>query len=159
MKEVIVKVWLSLLLTAPFAALVSDALGRTEGLMLRVGGGVVGILIFGMLFYRFQERPNFATFVNIAFWAWPIFLLIAKAIRPSISWATIWFSIPLMSWFCVTLLTLITNGHPFGGIIAIFLGWIPMIIPFGILSAIFVGIQRFVRKIRSNKKVATAHLR
>jgi hypothetical protein len=159
MKEVIVKVWLSLLLTAPFAALVSDALGRTEGLMLRVVGGVVGILIFCILFYGFQERPNFATLVNIAFCAWPNFLLIAKAIRPSISWATIWFSVPLMSWFCVSILSLVTDGPPFGGIIAIFLGWIPMIIPFGILSAIFVGIQRFVRKIRTNKKVAAAHLR
>lgn len=42
----------------------------------------------------------------------------------------------------------LTDGNPLRGIFGLLLGWIYMPILFGILSAIFVGIQRFVKRIR-----------
>jgi hypothetical protein len=137
----------------PFAALLSDMLGRTDGLMPRVVIGVTIILALGMVFGGFQERPNFANLVFIAFCAWPIFLLIAKVVRPSISWYSIWLSVPIMSWFLVNLMIGLNDGAPFSGLLGILLGWIYMVIPFGILSAIFVGIQRFVGRIRRGEQL------
>ena len=148
MEEVIVKLILLALVVIPFAALLSDMLGRTTGLMPRVVIGVTIIMALGMVFGGFQERPNFANVVFFAFCAWPVFLLIAKAVRPSISWYSIWVSVPIMSWFLVNLMMGSIDGAPFSGALAILLGWIYMVIPFCILSAIFVGIQRFARRIR-----------
>jgi hypothetical protein len=148
MEEVTVKLFLLALVAIPFAALLSDMLGRTDGLMSRSVIGVTITLIFGLVFGGFQERPNFANLVFVAFCAWPIFLLIAKAVRPSISWYSIWVSVPIMSWFLVNLMIGSVDGAPFSGALGVLLGWIYMVIPFGILSAIFVGIQRFLRRIR-----------
>ena len=146
MEEIIAKLLLLALVAAPFAALLSDMLGRTDGLMPRTVVGVTMIFALGMVFGGFQQRPNFANFVFLAFCAWPVFLLIAKAVRPSISWRSIWASVPIMSWFLVNLMIGLTDGAPFRGLFGILAGWIYMIIPFGIMYAIFAGIQRFVRK-------------
>ena len=148
MEEVIVKLFLLVLVAIPFAALLSDVLGRTDGLMSRAVIGVTITLILGMVFGGFQERPHFANLVFVAFCAWPIFLLIAKAVRPSISWYSIWASVPIMSWFLVNLMIGSVEGAPFSGALSILLGWVYMVIPFGILSAIFVGTQRFLMRIR-----------
>lgn len=148
MEEVIVKLFLLALVAIPFAALLSDALGRTDGLMSRAVIGVTITLILGMIFGGFQERPHFANLVFVAFCAWPILLLIAKAMRPSIAWYSIWVSVPIMSWFLVNLMIGLSDGAPFSGALGILLGWIYMVIPFGVFSAIFVGIQRFVKRIR-----------
>ena len=148
MEEVIVKLFLLALVAIPFAALLSDVLGRTDGRMLRAVIGVTITLILGMVFGGFQQRPNFANLVFVAFCAWPIFLLIAKWVRPSMSWYSMWVSVPIMSWFLVNLMLVSTDGAPFSGALGILLGWIYMLIPFGILSAIFVGIQRFLKRIR-----------
>lgn len=148
MEEVIVKLFLLALAAAPFAALLSDVLGRTAGLMSRAVIGVTITLMLGMVFGGFQERPNIANVVFVAFCAWPIFLLIAKAVRPSISWYSIWVSVPIMSWFLVNLMIGLSDGAPFSGALGILLGWIYMVIPFGVFSAIFVGIQRFLKRIR-----------
>ena len=148
MEEVIVKLFLLVLVAIPFAALLSDVLGRTDGLMSRAVIGVTITLILGMVFGGFQERPHFANLVFVAFCAWPTFLLIAKAVRPSISWYSIWVSVPIMSWFLVNLMIGSVDGAPFSGALSILFGWIYMVIPFGILSAISVGIQRFLRRIR-----------
>jgi hypothetical protein len=155
MEEVVVKLILLALVAIPFAALVSDMVGRTDGLMSRAVVGVTIILALGMVFSGFQERPNFASLVFFAFCAWPVFLLIAKVVRPSISWYSIWVSVPIMSWFLVNLMLVSTDGAPFSGALGILLGWIYMIIPFGILSAVFVGIQRFVRRIRRGEQDET----
>lgn len=152
MEEIVVKLLLLALVVIPFAALMSDVLGRTDGLMPRVVFGVTIILALGMVFGGFQERPNFANLVLFAFCAWPVFLLIAKVVRPSISWYSIWVSVPIMSWFLVNLMIGLTDGVPFRGVFGVLLGWIYMVIPFGILSAIFVGIQRFLRKIRRGEQ-------
>jgi hypothetical protein len=148
MEEVIVKLFLLALVAIPFAALLSDMLGRTDCLMSRAVIGVTITLIIGMIFGGFKERPNFSNLVFVAFCAWPIFLLIAKARRPSISWYSIWVSVPIMSWFLVNLIIGLSDGAPFSGLVGILLGWIYMVIPFGILSAIFVGIQSLLMTIR-----------
>ena len=153
MEEAIVKVLLLALVTIPFVALVSDMLGRTNRLFSQVVVGVTITFALGMVFGGFQERPNFANLVFVAFCAWPIFLLIAKVVRPSISWYSIWISVPIMSWFLVNLMIGLSVGAPFSGALGILLGWIYMIIPFGILSAIFVGIQRFLKRIRRGEAV------
>ncbi|MCX6864787.1 MAG: hypothetical protein NTV46_00970 [Verrucomicrobia bacterium] len=159
MEEVIVKLLLLALVAIPFAALLSDMLGRTDGLMSRVVIGVTIILALGMVFGGFQERPNLANFVFCAFCAWPISLLVAKVVRPSISWYSIWVSVPIMSWFLVNLMIGLSDGAPFSGVFGILLGWIYMVIPFGILSAIFVGIQRFVRRIRRGEQAVGCNRR
>ncbi len=148
MEEVVVKLLLLALVAIPFAALMSDMLGRTDGLMSRAVMGVTIALILGMVFGGFQERPNFANLVFFAFCAWPVLLLIAKVVRPTISWYSIWLSVPIMSWFLVNLMLVSTDGAPFSGVLGILLGWIYMVILFGILSAIFVGCQYFVKRIR-----------
>ena len=148
MEEVIAKLFLLALVAIPFAALLSDVLGRTDALMSRAVIGVTITLMLGMVFGGFQERPHFANLVFVAFCAWPIFLLIAKAVRPSISWYSMWVSVPMMSWFLVNLMIGSADGAPFSGALGILLGWIYMVIPFGILSAIFVGTQRILRRIR-----------
>jgi hypothetical protein len=153
MEEVIIKLGLLALVAFPFAALVSDMLGRTDGLMSRVVIGVTVTLALGIVFGGFQERPHFANLVFVAFCAWPIFLLIAKFLRPSISWYSIWVSVPIMSWFLVNLMIGLTDGNPLRGVFGLLLGWIYMILPFGVLSAIFVGIQRFMRRIRGGQHV------
>jgi MFS family permease len=155
MEEVIIKLLLLALVAIPFVALISDMLGRTDGLMSRAVIGVTITLALCMVFGGFQERPNFAHLVFAAFCAWPIFLLIAKAVRPSISWYSIWVSVPIMSWFLVVLMLGLSDGAPFSGALGILLGWIYMVIPFGILSAIFVGIQRFLKRIRRGEQDET----
>ncbi len=153
MEEVIVKLFLLALVAIPFIALISDMLGKTDGIMSRVLLGVAIMLALGMVFGGFQVRPNFANLVFVAFCAWPIFLLIAKAVRPAISWYSIWVSIPIMSWFLVNLMIGLVDSSPLSGALGILLGWIYMVIPFGILSAVFVGIQRFLRRIRRCEQV------
>lgn len=148
MEEVIIKLLLLALVASPFVALVSDMLGRTDGLTSRVVIGVTIILGLCIVFGGFQERPNFANLVFSAFCAWPILLLIAKVVRPSISWYSIWVSVPFMSWFLVNLMIVLVDAAPFGGTLGFLLGWIYMVIPFGILSALFVGIQSILRRIR-----------
>jgi hypothetical protein len=153
MEEIIAKFLLLALVTMPFAALVSDMVGRTDGLMSRVVVGATIILAGGIVFGGgFQERPNFAHLVFCAFFAWPVVLLIAKVVRPAISWYSIWVSVPIMSWFLVNLMIGLTDAAPFGGALGLLSGWIYMVIPFGILSAIFVGIQRFVKRIRRGEQ-------
>ena len=159
MKEIIVKLFLLALVAIPFVALLSDLLGRTDALMSRAVIGVTITFILGMVFGGFQERPHFANLVFVAFCAWPIFLLIAKIVRPSISWYSIWVSVPIMSWFLVNLMIGSVDGAPLSGALGILLGWIYMLIPFGILTAIFVGGQRFLRKFRRdpNTEVSGTH--
>lgn len=142
MGEVVVKLMLMALMALPFAALLSDMLGRTDGMMARVVIGVTIIFALSLGFGGFQERPNFSYVVLFAFCAWPILLLIAKGVRPSLSWHSIWMSVPIMSWFLVNLMIGLTDGAPLRGVVGILFGWIYMVLPFGILSAIFVGIQR-----------------
>ena len=159
MEEVIIKLFLLALVAIPFVALTSDMLGRTDGLMSRSVIGVTITLMVGLIFGGFQERPNFANLVFAAFCAWPIFLLIAKAVRPSISWYSIWVSVPIMSWFLVNLMIGSTDGAPFSGALGILLGWIYMVMPFGMLSSIFVGIQRFLKRTRRGEQAVDGNPR
>lgn len=151
MEEVVVKILLLAFVAIPFAALVSDMLGRTDGLMLRAVIGVTIILALALVFGGFQERPNLANLVFVAFCAWPIFLIVAKVVRPSMSWYSMWISVPIMSWFLVNLMIGLTDGNPLRGVFGLFLAWIYMMVLFGIISAIFVGIQRLALKIRMSQ--------
>ena len=151
MEEIVIKLLLLALVAGPFAALVSDLLGKTDGLMSRVVVGAAIVLALCVVFDGFQERPNFAKLVFFAFCAWPVFLLVAKVVKPSLSWYSIWVSVPIMSWFLVNLMIGLTDGNPLRGVFGLLLGWIYMVIPFCILSAIFVGIQRFVGRTRRAK--------
>ena len=152
MEEIIIKLLLLAFLALPFAALLSDMLGKSDGLTNRVVAGVVITLALSILLGGFQERPNVAKLVLAAFCAWPVFLLIAKAVRPSLSWCSLWVSVPMMSWFLVNLLLGLSDGAPFSGVLGLVLGWIYLLIPFGILSGIFVGVQALVTRSRRGKR-------
>jgi len=152
MAEIIVKFLLLALVAMPFAALLSDMAGKTHGLMSRVVVGVTIIFtIAAVLLGPFQTRPNVANVVCVAFFTWPVLLLIAKMVNPSISWYSIWTTVPIMSWYLVNLIVMLTHSGPFGGAITLILGWSYMIIPFAILCAVFVGVQTLVRKIKAGK--------
>ncbi len=142
------------LLVLPFAALMMDAFGKTEGIMLRVAGAVAGISVLLMLLIGgLHQRPNVANIYVWAFVAWPFFLLFAKGINSSIPWSSIWISVPIMSWYLVNVSMQFyypTNGGGGGlgfglGLIA---GWLYMVVPFAILFSVFVGIQFTVRRIK-----------
>ena len=85
MEERIVKFLLLALLTAHFVTLLSDGVGPTDSLMSRAVVGVTISLAAGLVFGGLQERPNLSMLVFFAFWEWPVSLLIAKAVSPSIS--------------------------------------------------------------------------
>lgn len=142
MEEYVTKLLLLILVLTPFAALLSDTLGRTDGLMSRATVGVSILFAIALVFEGFQQRPHFANLVFGAFCAWPVFLLIAKAMKPSLSWYFMWMSVPIMTWFLVNLMISLSDSGPFSGVFGIFLGWIYMLVPFGILSLMFVGTQR-----------------
>jgi hypothetical protein len=106
-------------------------------------------MVLTILMGSFQHRAIFANFVFVAFCAWPIALLVAKAVRPSMTWYSLWVSVPMMSWFLVNLMIGLTDGGAFNGVFGLLLGWIYMVLPFAVLSAIFVGIQVLIKRIRS----------
>ncbi|RYD22668.1 MAG: hypothetical protein EOP88_07280, partial [Verrucomicrobiaceae bacterium] len=102
MKETIeegAKYCMLVLLLLPFGALVSDAAGRTHGLMLKMAGGVVAaswLLVW--LIGGFDRRPHVAMVFGLAWIAWPLALLLAKGWNPGLSWGSLWVSVLLMSW-------------------------------------------------------------
>ena len=148
MTEIIVKILLLSLITAPFLALWCDMMGKTQGMMNRVIIGDSILLVIAVGFSGFQERPHVAYVVFGAFCLWPIALLIAKAVKPSLSWSSMWLSVFLMSWFLVNLIIALSDGNPLGGLFGLLFGWIYMLIPFGILSLLLIGFQALMRRIR-----------
>ncbi len=151
MGEIIIKCLILILVALPFVALVSDVMGRTDGLLFRVQIGVIGVMVVStVLFGGLQERPHVANVVVGAFFAWPFALLIAKAVKPSMTWYSMWISVLIMSWFLVNLIVGLSDGGGLGGAINFLLGWMYMAIPFAILSAIFLGAQILIKKIRKN---------
>lgn len=150
MTEIIVKILLLSLIIAPFLALWSDMMCITVGLMTRVVDGVAIILAIALLFGGFHDRYDVAKLAFAAFCAWPLALLITKKVRPAISWLTLWLSVPVMSWFLVNLMISLTNGFLLSGFFGLMLGWIYMLIPFGILSLLLIGFQALMRRIRKS---------
>ena len=155
--EDILKYILLGMLILPFAALMTDALGKTEGIMLRVVGGVaVTSALLAFLIGGLHQRPNVANIFVWAFVAWPFFLLTAKLIDSSTPWSSIWISVPIMSWYLVNLSMQFyypTNGGGggFGFGLGLVAGWLYMVIPFAIMSAIFVGIRSAVRQCKGEQ--------
>jgi hypothetical protein len=133
------------LMALPYAALAADALGRTDGKMLQVASGVAAIsALLALLVGGIGQRPKVANIGLGASVAWPIALLIAKAIYPTLSWFSIWFSVPVMSWYLTNLsrwfyYPVNGGGGGLGAGMGFFLGWLYMLIPFVPLFAVFVG--------------------
>jgi hypothetical protein len=154
--EEIVKYILVGLLAMPFTALIADALGKTDGIMPIVVIGVAALsTILAFWVGSLHQRPNVASIFDWAFIAWPVLLLVAKGINPTISWRAIWISVPIMSWYLVNLSMQCyypTNGG--GGGLGMWLGlvagWLYMLIPFTVFSAVFLGVQAIVDKSKAN---------
>lgn len=145
--------WLLLgLLLLPFVALTADTLGRTPGILLRVVCGVALVSALLALFTGgLQQRPNAAKLFLLAFAAWPLCLLIAKACKPSLSWVTLWFTVPIMSWYLVNASLWFYypangGGGGMGAGICLLLGWSYMIVPFAVLSGLLVAVRALVRR-------------
>lgn len=153
--EDLAKYFLLLLLTLPFVALATDALGKTQGRMIKVAVAVAVISwILALMIGGLHQRPNVANLFVGAFLAWPILLLFAKGFNPDLSWRSICFSVPVMSWYSVNLSMQFyypTNGGG-GGLgagLALIGGWFYMVIPFAILCGVFLGGRAILRRIRS----------
>lgn len=151
----IVKYILLGLLLLPFVALLTDAIGKTEGMMLRVVVGVA-LVSFALAFLGegHHQRPNVAKIFACAFFAWPMVLLIAKGVNAPISWTSIWCSIPIMSWYLVNVSTqfYFPDDRPgLGAGFGLFFGWINMLILFVPLLVIFLGVRFAVQKWRRHR--------
>jgi len=138
----------------PFAALIADTFDKADGIMPIVVIGVTVLsTILTFLVGGLHQRPNVASIFDWAFIAWPVLLLVAKAINPTITWRAIWISVPIMSWYLVNLSMQFyypTNGGG-GGLgagIGLVAGWLYMLIPFAVLSAMFLGGRAIVRRIK-----------
>ncbi len=158
--EDLVKYILLGLLVMPFAALLADAFGKTDGLMLWVVVGAAAIsALLAFLIGGLHQRPNVADVFAWAFVAWPILLIIAKVINPSISWSSIWSSVPIMSWYLVHLSMQFYyprngGGGGMGAGLGLIAGWCYMIVPFAILSGIFVAVRSAIRRIKGKQDTA-----
>lgn len=122
MEEIFVKLLLSVLVAAPFVALATDVSGKSDGLMPRVLIGVTIVVALALLLGGFQQRPRFVNFVFGAFLVWPVLLLVGKAVKPALSWSSMGFSVPLMSWTLVNLMVGMTDGAALRGVIALLFG-------------------------------------
>lgn len=150
------KYFLLILLSLPFAALATDTLGRTEDLMIKtvlVVATLSGLIV--LMMGGLHQRPNVANLIMAAFLAWPVALLVAKGINPALSWGSMWFSVPVMSWYLVNLSLQFYyptsgTGGGFGAMLALVAGWLYMVIPFALLSSVFVAGRMIIRRIRSD---------
>src|SRR6478735_5245427 len=150
----LVKYILLILLTLPYAALLTDALGKTQDRMIKVAVAVTVISwLLAVVSGGLQQRPNVANLFTCAFLAWPLLLLVAKGYNPALSWGSIWLSVPVMSWYLVNLSMLFYypthgGGGGLGAGLGFFAGWFYMMIPFAVLCGIFLVGRSIVRRIR-----------
>jgi len=155
--EDLAKYFLLVLLTLPFIALATDALGTTSNRMIKVAFIVTAVsFTVALLMGGLHQRPNVANLFVWAFLAWPVFLLIAKGFNPALSWASLWLSVPVMSWYLVNLMMQFYypvhgGGGGLGQALAFVAGWFYMVIPFALLCAIFIAGRSITRQIRDKK--------
>ena len=140
----LIKYFLCFLLVPPFVALGTDARGKTTGAMLPTVVFVGALSVFTSLCFGslVGYRPHVAVLFMGAFCVWPCALLVAKAINPALTWKTLWISVLLMGWYLDVLINCLdfsSRSNPLAIGAAIILGWIPMAIPFAILTTIFFG--------------------
>lgn len=145
--DFIIKYFLLLMLGLPFAALLLDALGKTKNLVIfaAVAVTVLSALIL-LTIGGLHQRPRVAGVYSLAFLLWPIALLLAKYFNPYLSWGLIWGTVPVMSWYLVNTSMQFyyptdAGGGGLGFGVGLILGWTYMLIPFGLLSALYVGIS------------------
>lgn len=142
--EEVAKYIMPILLGLPFLALVADAAGWTDRVMLKVSVAVMvcsWIVVF--LIGGLGNRPNMAAAFGWAFLGWPLALLVAKGWNPNLYWGSLWASVPVMSWYHSTMAIQFHypadgGGGGLGAGLAFLVGWFYMVIPFAILSGIFV---------------------
>ena len=154
--EDVAKYFLLILLVLPYAALFTDAIGKTKALMLKTVIPVAvlsAVIAFGM--GGFHQRPNVASIYSWSFLFWPVCLILAKQFQDSISWRSMWISVPIMSWYLVNLSMQFwyptnSGGGGFGAYFGLVLGWFYMVIPFGILSGLFVLFKKLLIKRRAS---------
>ena len=140
--EDFVKYCLLLLLLLPFLALAAEALGKAAGRMLNAAAFVMPvswILVWAV--GGFERRPNVAILYCLAWLAWPALLLMAKGFNPRLLWVTLWLSVPLMSWYLVTMVVLFEGRGGLGAGMGLFLGWAYMILPFAVLNIAFLALR------------------
>lgn len=134
------------LLLLPFGALAAEAAGKADGLMLKVGGGVVvASWVVVWLIGGFEKRPYVACVFGLVWVAWPLALLVAKGWNPRLSWASLWMSVLLMSWYHVSMAVLFEGKGGMGAGMGLFLGWAYMIGLFALLSLAFLAGRECVR--------------
>ncbi|MES2923915.1 MAG: hypothetical protein V4819_20345, partial [Verrucomicrobiota bacterium] len=95
---------------------------------------------------------NVANLFVCALLAWPVLLLVAKGFNPILSWGTLWFSVPVMSWYLANLSMQFYypthgGGGGLGAGLALIAGWFYMVIPFALLCGIFIGGRAIIRRI------------
>ena len=157
--EDLIKFILLGVLTLPFAALVSDATGRTSRLFLRVAiGSTIISMMLALSVGGLHQRPNVANIFASAILVWPVLVLLAKAIGPEILWKDVWLSVPVMSWYLVNVSMQFYypangGGGGLGYFLGLAIGWFYMLVPFSILRLIFWGIQALTTQ--KGEQVAT----
>jgi len=138
------------LLVLPFVALTLEAVSKLNGLLIISAGSVAAVsVLIAFCFGGFQARPRIANLFLIAFCLWPIALIIAKIFNPSLSWRSLWLSVPVMSWYLVNMsmqfyYPVNAGGGGLGLLLGFIAGWFYMVIPFALLNGIFIAIKRIV---------------
>jgi hypothetical protein len=147
--DLFAKYSLLVLLMPPFAALTTDTLGRTRDRMITVVVAT-SVILWLVVFAAgdLGRRPNVADLYVWAYEAWPVLVLVAKGFNPALSWRSICFSIPVMSWHLLNLSILLRGEGGLGAAAVLFVGWFFMIVPFALLSGIFIGGKTVIRRIR-----------
>ena len=112
---------------------------------------LLAVLVGGL-----HQRPNVAAIFGWAFVAWPVCLLIAKGYNSAISWVSICYSVPVMSWYFVNLSMQFYyptsgGGGGLGAGLGLFIGWFYMVIPFIAITGIFVGGRAIIKRIKGEQ--------
>lgn len=158
--EDLAKYVLLFLLPLPFIALATDALGATKGFMIKAVLAVTVISAFlAFVVGGLHQRPNVADLYTYAFLAWPVVLLVGKRLNPLLPARSIWFSVPVMSWYLVNLSMQFyypTNGGGggMGAGLALIAGWFYMVMPFALLSGLYVTAQAIAKRAKGEKGTA-----
>jgi hypothetical protein len=133
----------------PFAVLVGNV--RRTISMSFVTAAAIATSIGAVFYYLYGSgrHPHVSTVFLVLFFLWPVALFIAKIREPSLPWRQLWISVPLMSWFTITLAVSMDypvqgGGGGFGMLVTLVLGWLYMVPFFGFLH-LFHIVFRYAR--------------
>lgn len=104
--------------------------------------------------YCMGRHPRIAGVFLVLSISWPVALIIAKVLTPSIPWKRLWITVPLMSWF--TIVTAVSTNYPvngggggFGMLFNLVVGWVYMIPVFGVFQLACMLILRTRKSCRA----------